>query len=112
MADAVSLSRERGDKAGLSWATQVQGLVRSAARDWEGAERSFEEAEGLFEEMSASTSWAVARADHAGLFFARQAPGDLERGRAMLQEALARFEEFGMEGWAEEARKRLEELEE
>ena len=104
------MSRDRGDKAALSWATQVQGLARTAAGDWEGAERSFTEAERILEEMSARTSWAVARADHAELFFARQASGDLDRGRAMLEEALARFEEYGMEGRAEEARKRLEEL--
>ena len=111
VADAVSLSRERGDKAALSWATQVQGLVRSAAGDWEGAERSFEEAEAVQEEMGDRTAWAIARADHAELFIARGGPGDLERGRAMLEEALDRFEEFGMENRAEEARRRLEELE-
>lgn len=108
--DAVALSRDRGDKVALSWATQVQGLARTAAGDWEGAERSFTEAERILEEMDTRTAWAIARADHAELFFARRGPGDLERGRAMLEQALNRFEEFGMEGWAEEARKRLGEL--
>lgn len=111
VSEAVALSRERDDKAALSWATQVQGLLRTKLQAWDPAERSFEEAERLNAEMESWTSWAVAHADHAELYLARREPGDLDRGRGMLQEALARFEEFGMDGRAEEARQRLKELE-
>jgi DNA-binding SARP family transcriptional activator len=73
------------------------GLLATTARDWEPAERHFEDALAMNARMGLRPWLAYTQSDYARMLLARDSPGDRERARDLLDAAQATYRELGME---------------
>ena len=85
------------------------GLAAMTARRWEEAERHFEIAREVAEQMRNRVELADLCRLHARMLLDRGGAGDHERAAGMLQEALSAYRTFGMPAYAAEA-ERLQHL--
>ena len=72
------------------------GMLASTTGRWNDAARHFDEALEMNERMGARPWLAHTQEDYARMLFARNAPGDDERARNLLQVASATYSELGM----------------
>jgi tetratricopeptide (TPR) repeat protein len=79
------------------------GLVAAATRRWEEAERQFDIARKVAEQMSNRLELADLRRLHARMLLARGSNGDHARAAEMLDEALSAYRTFGIRAYAAEA---------
>ncbi|MEX1255963.1 MAG: protein kinase [Dehalococcoidia bacterium] len=79
------------------------GQLAATMGRWEDAERHFEEALS-FNERTGTPPWlAEARFYYAGMLHERAGPGDDEKAVALVNQALAAFEDMGMAKYVERA---------
>jgi DNA-binding SARP family transcriptional activator len=76
------------------------GLLAATAGSWSEAERHFDEALAANERMGGRPWLAHTQADYGRMLLARDQPGDRARAQDLLAEALATYDELGMEGYA------------
>jgi tetratricopeptide (TPR) repeat protein len=79
------------------------GVLAGMRGSWEQAERHFAAALAMNRRMGARPWVAQTQHDHAAMLLARAGPGDRERADGLLAEAIAAYEELGMESWAKRA---------
>ena len=79
------------------------GLLATRMQSWQEAELHFEDALAANMRMGARPWLAHTQNDYAHLLQARNKPGDRERARELLDEALRVYRELGMESYAGEA---------
>jgi tetratricopeptide (TPR) repeat protein len=79
------------------------GELATALGRYDEAEQHLEAAIELEQRMGARPWLAHAQHDLAAALMARGAPGDRERARGHLGDALASYRELGMEAWAARA---------
>jgi len=85
-----------GFVGGLGELTETSaGIAAAAGERWEDAERHFERALCVANDMPHVPQQADIRYWHAWMLLARRAAGDVERARVMLQEAIPMFERSG-----------------
>ena len=72
------------------------GIAAAAAREYEAAEKHFEEALTLANELPYITEQADVRSWYANMLLIRKGPGDADRARLLLSEASAVYERCGM----------------
>jgi tetratricopeptide (TPR) repeat protein len=72
-------------------------------RRWEEAVEWFAKARTLLDEQGARPLRAIVDYDEALMYARRDAPGDRERARPLLDAALAQFRSLGMPGWIRRA---------
>jgi tetratricopeptide (TPR) repeat protein len=72
------------------------GMLASTTGRWEDAARLFNDALEMNERMGAWPCLAHTQEDYASMLIARNAPGDNERSRKLLELALATYKELGM----------------
>ena len=78
-------------------AARYLGLLASSLSRWDRAERQFERALELNEEMNARPWLARTQEDFAHMLFARDAPGDRERAGALTRLATTAYRAVGMQ---------------
>ncbi len=74
------------------------GLLATTLARYEDAEAHFAEAHAMHERIGAPYLLAVTRVDWAKMLLRRNGPGDCDRARAMLEQALATGCEYGFAG--------------
>jgi tetratricopeptide (TPR) repeat protein len=77
------------------------GILAAALGSWDDAHRHFEDALAMNERMGARPWLAQTQEDYARTLLARDGPGDDERARELLDQALTTYRELGMETHAE-----------
>ena len=77
------------------------GLLATVMSRWEEAERHFEDALEMHARMRARPFLARTQCEYAKMLLARGAPGDREKARELLNQALGAAEELGMRTVAE-----------
>jgi DNA-binding SARP family transcriptional activator len=77
------------------------GILAMTTARWQEAERHFEDAVAMNARMGVLPWLAYTRHDFARMLNARGLPGDCERARELLDEALAGYREIGMQPPAE-----------
>jgi tetratricopeptide (TPR) repeat protein len=85
----------------------VAGIAAACAREWTRAEEHHQTAIHQADTAPYRVAQPQAREWYAAMLLARGAPGDVERGRELLCEALAMFESIGMPLLAKRAAERL-----
>jgi DNA-binding CsgD family transcriptional regulator len=80
------------------------GLLAGTMSRWEEAARHFEHAIGVHERMGARPLLAHTRREYAAMLLARRGRGDATRARSLLDQALALYDELGMEHYAAQSR--------
>ena len=80
------------------------GILATTRARWDEAELHFEEALAMNRRMEARPWLAHTAADYARMLRARDAIGDSERARDLLDSALSTYGELGMDSWAAAAR--------
>ena len=81
---------------GLCLIERVAGIAAAAGRQWEVAEHHFEEALRQASEIPFRFEQPEVRRFYAGMLIDRNAPGDLEKARRLLEEAIEGYREIGM----------------
>jgi tetratricopeptide (TPR) repeat protein len=74
----------------------VAGISAAAARRWEVAEAHFQKALRIADQLPNRPEQADARRFYARMLLERQNPGDAERARTLLEQAIAGYERIGM----------------
>ncbi|MEX2556435.1 MAG: AAA family ATPase [Actinomycetota bacterium] len=74
----------------------VAGIAATAGRSWDTAERHFQAAARLADELPFIPEQAEVRRFHGRMLLLRNGSGDKERARAMLGEAVAIYRRLGM----------------
>jgi hypothetical protein len=74
----------------------IAGVAAAAARQWEAAEGHFQIARQHAESFPDRLEQAEIRRFHAMMLMDRAAPGDREKARTLLSEALASYTHIGM----------------
>ena len=72
------------------------GMLASTAGRWNDAARHFDDALEVNERMGARPWLAHTQEDYASMLIARNAHGDNERSRKLLELAFATYDELGM----------------
>jgi tetratricopeptide (TPR) repeat protein len=83
------------------------GIAAAAAGEWALADQHHRAAMSQAEALGSRVFAAESREWYATMLRARDEPGDRERGRALLTEAVALYESLGMTIFSERARARL-----
>lgn len=83
-------------EVGLGAVSRYLGLLATANRSWDDAERHFEDAIEMNMRMVARPWVAHAQHDYARMLLARDAPGDRDRAGRLLSSALATYDELAM----------------
>jgi hypothetical protein len=78
-------------------------ILASTTSRWEDAARHFEDALEMNARMGARPWLAHTQRDYARMLIARNAPGDQEKARLLLSQALATYDELGMQAAAASA---------
>jgi eukaryotic-like serine/threonine-protein kinase len=81
------------------------GILATTTSRWDEAARHLEDAITMNARMGARPWLAHSRADYARMLLARDQPGDVERALDLLADAVAAYEELGMESWARAAKR-------
>jgi tetratricopeptide (TPR) repeat protein len=76
--------------------SRYMGMLAAVLSRFDEAARRFEDAAATNAAIGARPWVAHAKADHARVLLIQQAPGDRERARGLLREALAIHEQLGM----------------
>jgi hypothetical protein len=76
------------------------GLLATAARRFDDAERHFADAIEIERRMRARPWLAHAQQGWAAMLLTRRGPGDLDRARVLLGDARATYRTLGMDTWA------------
>ena len=109
IASSTIRPRERdGCGRGRPWARRP--LLRDPGHDQSqlgGGTRHFEEAIGINVKLGALPWLAHTKDDYAHMLLKREQPGDRDRALALLSEAVATYEELGMERAAQAAQLQL-----
>ncbi len=84
------------------------GIAAAAGRNWDVAEEHFQIALRQAEDLH-RLQWAEVKRWYARMLIDRDGPGDKEKARSLLQEAIERYDEIGMPKHAEIARALLQE---
>ena len=71
-------------------------MLASTTGRWNDAARLFDDALEMNERMGARPWLAHTQEDYASMLIARNAPGDNERSRKLLELAFATYDELGM----------------
>jgi tetratricopeptide (TPR) repeat protein len=79
------------------------GILATATKHWEEAERHFQDAVAMNESIGARPWLAHTYHDYARMLLARDAAADSERALELTAAALATYRELGMDTWAREA---------
>ena len=87
----------------------IAGIAATAGRRWDEAQTHYETALGLADKSPFRSEQAEARYWYARMLLDRNAPGDREKARDLLDTALALYREIGMPRHAEMAEKLLAE---
>jgi tetratricopeptide (TPR) repeat protein len=112
------LPYNRGMYSGISGAISYGamarrlGLLAAVMSRWEEAERHFEAALAMHAKARARPFLARTQYEYAGMLLSRAAPGDREKARGLLSQALAVAEELGMKTVAERSGALLNEVNE
>jgi tetratricopeptide (TPR) repeat protein len=85
-----------GNSVWLGAITRHLGQLATVLERWEDAQRHFDDALALNERMGHRPALAFTRRDYGNMLLQRDAPGDREKARALLQEALEAAREMGM----------------
>ena len=72
------------------------GMLASTTGRWTDAARLFDDALEMNKRMGARPWLAHTQEDYANMLIARNAPGDNERSRKLLELAFATYDELGM----------------
>jgi tetratricopeptide (TPR) repeat protein len=88
---------------GTGSAARSLGVAATALSRFDEAEPHFRHALAMNERIGALPWLARTQEDYARMLLARDAPGDPERARALIGQALATFHELGMETYAARA---------
>src|SRR4051812_34090337 len=86
-------------------ASRLLGLLAATRGEDELAERHYEQAQKMHAKMGARPMYARTQVSYAELLLTRRGPGDVERARAMLAEAVVVADALGMVVLAERARR-------
>ena len=92
---------------GLSLAQRFAGIAAGAGRKWEQAERHFETALRQAHEIPVVIEQPEVRRWYARMLIDRDAPGDREKARQLLTEAVAMYRRIGMPKHVEMAEEML-----
>ena len=89
---------------------RVAAIAAAAGRRWEQAERHFEHALRQAHEFPFKSEQPEVRRFYAGMLMERDGPGDLEKAKELLEEAIDGYLEIGMRRHVELARGLLDRL--
>ncbi|MDE3090540.1 MAG: hypothetical protein KGJ80_14255 [Chloroflexota bacterium] len=89
------------------WLSLASARLASAQTQWQEAFAAYENATKFLRERGIRWIYAQTLREWAGAHLARNAPGDRERARELLSEALEEFEEMKVEKYAEKVRQGL-----
>jgi DNA-binding SARP family transcriptional activator/tetratricopeptide (TPR) repeat protein len=84
-------------------ASRYLGLLATTMQRWGDAERHFEDALEMNERMGVRPWLAHSQHDYARMLLDRDGPGDRERAQKLLDQAVATYEQLGMESYATSA---------
>jgi tetratricopeptide (TPR) repeat protein len=79
------------------------GLLAATMRQWADAARHFEDALAMNERMGARGWLAHTQADYARMLLARNSPGDPDRARELVEQAVSTYRELGMDSYVAKA---------
>jgi len=79
------------------------GLLTAALGRWSEAASHFEDGMAMNERMGARPWLAHTQEDYARMLLGRDSPGEAERARELVEQALATYRELGMESYAARA---------
>ena len=79
------------------------GILAATTSRWDEAAAHFEDAIAMNARIGARPLLAHTQHDYARMLLQRGQPGDRERARELVAEAIATYRELGMEGWARAA---------
>jgi tetratricopeptide (TPR) repeat protein len=88
-------------EAALGSASRYLGVLAATMSRWTNAASHFERAIEMNAAMNARPSLAHSHRDYARALKGRGAPGDRERARELLTDAIGNYRELGMEPWAQ-----------
>jgi tetratricopeptide (TPR) repeat protein len=88
---------------GTGSAARSLGVAATALESFDQAERHFEDALALNTAIGARPWLARTQHDYARMLLARDSPGDHERAVQLIEQALATYQELGMEPHAARA---------
>jgi DNA-binding SARP family transcriptional activator len=86
-------------------ASRLLGLLAATRGESELAERHYEAAQEMHAKMGAKPMYARTQVSHAELLLGRRGPGDVDRAREMLADAIVVADALGMTVLAEKARR-------
>jgi tetratricopeptide (TPR) repeat protein len=79
------------------------GILAATTSRWDEAAGHFEGAIAMNAKMGARPALAYTQQDYARMLLARDQPGDREKARELLDDAVSIYQELGMESWAHAA---------
>ena len=94
-----------------AWLATTQARLRVVQQDWAGAFQAFEAAEDVFSRVGFYWYGTHMRKEWAEALLARNEPEDRQRARGLLEKALTEFEEMGADGYVEQVKGLLGQLE-
>jgi tetratricopeptide (TPR) repeat protein len=86
-------------------ASRLLGILATAQGEYDLAERHFDDAQAMHSAMGAKPLHARTQVSYAEMLLARRGPGDVERAREMLADAILVADALGMVVLAERARR-------
>jgi class 3 adenylate cyclase/tetratricopeptide (TPR) repeat protein len=99
-----------GNSVSIGAFARSLGQLATVLERWEEAERHFEDALNLNEKMVHRPALAFTRRDYGDMLLRRNAPGDRERARRLLEQALEAAREMGMAKVVEDCERLLAEV--